>query len=138
MGQITGNDKDFPTIKQVNDTLSSVGGTTPKENILRVNLLDIINNSGKITDNEIIEDVENIIKQRPDRLDHFSIESGKILLVKSSKVEYFEFVYYENPKSEVKAYRFTVFIQIACCECILYRVNMDNTISYQCNVTNLL
>ena len=128
MGQITGNDKDFPTIKQVNDTLSSVGGTTPKENILRVNLLDIINNSGKITDNEIIED----------RLDHFSIESGKILLVKSSKVEYFEFVYYENPKSEVKAYRFTVFIQIACCECILYRVNMDNTISYQCNVTNLL
>ena len=121
MGQITGNDKDFPTIKQVNDTLSSVGGTTPKENILRV-----------------IEDVENIIKQRPDRLDHFSIESGKILLVKSSKVEYFEFVYYENPKSEVKAYRFTVFIQIACCECILYRVNMDNTISYQCNVTNLL
>ena len=99
MGQITGNDKDFPTIKQVNDTLSSVGGTTPKENILRVNLLDIINNSGKITDNEIIEDVENIIKQRPDRLDHFSIESCKILLVKSSKVEYFEFVYYENPKS---------------------------------------
>ena len=41
MGQITGNDKDFPTIKQVNDTLSSVGGTTPKENILRVNLLDL-------------------------------------------------------------------------------------------------
>ena len=64
MGQITGNDKDFPTIKQVNDTLSSVGGTTPKENILRVNLLDIINNSGKITDNEIIEDVENSIKKR--------------------------------------------------------------------------
>lgn len=27
MGQITGNDKDFPTIKQVNDALGSVGGT---------------------------------------------------------------------------------------------------------------
>ena len=28
MGQITGNDKDFPTIKQVNDALSgAVGGT---------------------------------------------------------------------------------------------------------------
>ena len=27
MGQITGNDKDFPTIKQVNDALSGVGGT---------------------------------------------------------------------------------------------------------------
>lgn len=71
------------------------------------------------------DDIKWKYYQRPDRLDHFSIESGKILLVKSSKVEYFEFVYYENPKSEVKAYRFTVFIQIACCECILYRVNME-------------
>lgn len=78
MGQITGNDKDFPTIKQVNDALSgAVGGTLDISEYLEdlFNLTDTtpdqdINN---VEDNEyneldnqhIIEMLEKIIEVKP-------------------------------------------------------------------------
>lgn len=78
MGQITGNDKDFPTIKQVNDTLSSaVGGTLDISEYFDdlFNLTDTTpdQDTSNIKDNEyneldnqhIIEMLEKIIQVKP-------------------------------------------------------------------------
>lgn len=78
MGQITGNDKDFPTIKQVNDALSgAVGGTLDISEYLDdlFNLTDTTPNQdiNNVEDNEyneldnqhIIEMLEKIIEVKP-------------------------------------------------------------------------
>lgn len=78
MGQITGNDKDFPTIKQVNDALSgAVGGTLDISEYLD-DLFNLTNttpdqDTSSITENEyneldnqhIIEMLEKIIEVKP-------------------------------------------------------------------------
>ena len=70
MGQITGNDKDFPTIKQVNDALSgAVGGTLDISEYLE-DLFALTNTKIDVFDTELtnqhlLELIDKILEVKP-------------------------------------------------------------------------
>lgn len=70
MGQITGNDKDFPTIKQVNDALNGAGGGTldiseyfDELYNLAETKIDIINT--ELTNQHLLELIDKILDVKP-------------------------------------------------------------------------
>ncbi|WP_195453323.1 hypothetical protein, partial [Alistipes communis] len=95
MGQITGNDKDFPTIKQVNDALSgAVGGTLDISEYLE-DLFALTNTKIDVFDTELtnqhlLELIDKILEVKPTVLkgsvdetlligDNFSFETSDIV-----------------------------------------------------------
>lgn len=110
MGQITGNDKDFPTIKQVNEALGSVvGGNTEldiSEYVYELFMLKYSeydgddNTIGKneyfdLTNSKIIEMLEKIIEVKPSILKgKGNIGGNENLIFNTSNIKWCETTYY--------------------------------------------
>lgn len=70
MGKITGNDKDFPTIKQVNDALSDVVGGTLDISEYFEDLMDLTNTETNVvntnlTNQHLLEMIDKILEVKP-------------------------------------------------------------------------
>lgn len=69
MGQITGNDKDFPTIKQVNDALGSVGGILDISEYFNelydLDFTDINTIDTELTNQHLLDLIVKIIEVKP-------------------------------------------------------------------------
>ena len=95
MGQITGNDKDFPTIKQVNDALSGAVGRTLDISEYLEDLFALTNTKIDVFDTELtnqhlLELIDKILEVKPTVLkgsvdetlligDNFSFETSDIV-----------------------------------------------------------